>query len=65
MTVRAALTLTAYPASGPPYERWEITTATGEVIIKGDTFPVDTYGNEISEACRAYWQREFWENPDE
>jgi hypothetical protein len=35
------LTMTAYPPGNGPYDRWEVTTSTGEVLISGTSFPID------------------------
>lgn len=51
------ITLTAYPPGPGPYERWELTVdRTGEVLLKGDTFPIDR--DAVRAACNAYHQRE-------
>jgi hypothetical protein len=48
------LTMTAYPAGDGPYDRWEVTTPTGEVLIAG-SFPVDQ--NAVRSACEEYHHR--------
>jgi hypothetical protein len=48
------LTLTAYPPGPGPYERWEVTTPTGEVVISG-SMPIDE--EALQKACQAYHVR--------
>lgn len=46
------LTMTAYPPGYGPYDRWEVTTPSGEVLISGTTFPVDN--EAVTKAAQAY-----------
>lgn len=57
----STLRLTAYPPGPGPYDRWEVTTPSGEVLISGTAFPPDE--NAVRDACAAYYQRLEWENP--
>lgn len=55
MTEAHCLTLTAYPAGWGPYDRWEITTPTGEVLMSGTVFPIEV--DKVRAACEAYHRR--------
>lgn len=55
------LTMTAYPPGPGPYDRWEVTTPYGEVLISGASFPIDE--EAVRDACQAYHRRVEWENP--
>lgn len=49
------LTMDFYPVGDGPYDRWEVTTNTGEVLIAGASFPVDE--EAVRAACLAYHRK--------